>query len=277
MVVTPPPHPMFRLVCYSGGHSSGLVAVEVARRYGTKRLILLNHDINSRVEDADIKRFKQSVAEYIGVPVTYANMPGWETMDQFDVVMDEGAFKVGTGTALCTSRLKTWPFEAYLKATFSRGNCVIYYGFDKDEPRRIQRRAAHLSMLGYRTDFPLAMWHVRTIHSTREIGIDPPNTYAKFKHANCVGCLKAGRQHWYVVFCTRSDVWEKAKATEKEIGYTIINGISLAQLEPLFQKMRCAGVEPTEHVPQQKFWAHVRALGLDAEEQPDVRPCECVI
>ena len=42
------------IVCYSGGHSSALVAIEVARRYGITGLVLLNHNINSRVEDADI-------------------------------------------------------------------------------------------------------------------------------------------------------------------------------------------------------------------------------
>ena len=70
---------MKKIVCFSGGHSSALAAIETARKYGTEGMILLNHDISPHVEHEDIKRFKLEAAEYIGLPVTYANMPGWET------------------------------------------------------------------------------------------------------------------------------------------------------------------------------------------------------
>lgn len=43
------------IVCYSGGHSSALVAIEVVRKYGNKNVVLLNHDINSSVENEDQK------------------------------------------------------------------------------------------------------------------------------------------------------------------------------------------------------------------------------
>ena len=276
--MTPPNHqPQSHVVCYSGGHSSALAAIEVARRFGTEHLVLLNHNITPVSEATDIKRFKREVATYLGVPITYANMDGWATKDQFDVVREAGAFKVGNGTALCTNRMKTAPFEEFLKECFPNGNCVVYYGFDASETRRIQRRLAHLSSLGYQSDYPLALWPQRTIQSTREVGIEPPNVYSRFKHANCVGCLKAGRQHWYVVFCTRPDVWAKAKFAEEDIGYTIIKGVSLTDLEPLFERMRCAGIEASEHTHAQTFWAKVRALGLSIDEPGDQRPCECVI
>jgi hypothetical protein len=114
-------------------------------------------------------------------------------------------------------------------------------------------------------------------------------TYGVFRHANCTGCLKAGRQHWFVVYATRRDLWERAKAAEDEIGYTIINGISLSELEPTFALMARAGVEPTERTPPQRFWAAARkavralpvlpscALPSDAEAAVDERPCECVV
>jgi PP-loop superfamily ATP-utilizing enzyme len=41
------------IVCYSGGHSSALVAIEAVRKYGKENVILLNHDISPNVEDAD--------------------------------------------------------------------------------------------------------------------------------------------------------------------------------------------------------------------------------
>lgn len=283
--------PIPRIVCYSGGHSSGITAIEVVRRFGTDGVVLLNHDIIEISEASDIKRFKREVANYLELPITFANMPGWETKTQFDVVIEAKAFKVGNGTALCTNRMKTRPFEAWLNENVGR-NAIIYYGFDRSraELLRVQRRSSHLATLGFKSDYPLALWERRTIWNTEEIGISKPNTYGLFKHANCVGCLKAGRQHWYVVYCTRPDIWERGKCAEEEIGYTIIKGTSLEDLEPLFERMKRAGIEPTEHIPPGKFWANVRrvlreqatkngvpeaCMGLPPNEDESAVPCEC--
>lgn len=40
---------MKHIVCFSKGHSSALVAIEVVRRFGKENVILLNHDINPKV------------------------------------------------------------------------------------------------------------------------------------------------------------------------------------------------------------------------------------
>jgi len=263
------------ICCYSGGHSSALVAIEVVRRYGKENVILMNHDIAAISESADIKRFKQEIADYLGVEITYCNAPHWELKDQFDVVIEAGAFKVGNGTALCTNRMKTKPFEEWLKLNASSDD-VIYYGFDASEPARIQRRSSHLGNMGFKTCFPLAQWEA-SIHKTDEIGIAAPSTYGVFKHANCIGCLKAGRQHWYCVFCLRPDRWERGKEAEEEIGYTIIKGTSLEALEPMFTQMKEIGIEPTEHVPAATFWAaakrKLREIPLFTEK--DVAQCDC--
>lgn len=264
------------VVCYSGGHSSALVAIEVVRRYGKDGVVLLNHDIHASVEDADVKRFKREIAEYLGLPVTYANHPNVETMDQFDVVIAAKAFKVGTGTALCTHRLKTEPFAHWLEENVTdKSSTIIYYGFDKNEFARVQRRSSILGSQGYRSAYPLALWP-RTILSTREIGVEPPLTYGVWQHANCVGCLKGGKRHWYVVYCERPDVFEKAKRAEDAIGYSILSGEYLDEVEPMFAAMKAAGVEATEKVNQVRFWLDAKkrlAVVGDAEEQ-DV-PCEC--
>lgn len=268
------------IVCYSGGHSSVLVAVEVARGFGPENTILLNHDINPRTEEKDIKRFKQEVADYLGLPITYANHPQWDTKDQFDVVVDAKAFKVGNGTALCTHRLKTQPFEKYLKEFHPEKDVVIYYGFDANEMHRVQRRRQILGVQGYATDYPLALWPAekRTIHSTKEIGIEPPNGYNIFKHANCTGCLKAGKQHWYIVYLHRPDLWQKAKEAEEEIGYSILKEGELVTLEPMFEKMRALGITTTEHENPMTFFARVRkTLKADIQADDDIKPCECFV
>ena len=37
------------IICFSGGHSSAIVAIEVVRRFGKENTVLLNHDINYNV------------------------------------------------------------------------------------------------------------------------------------------------------------------------------------------------------------------------------------
>lgn len=262
------------IVCFSGGESSALAAIEVSRKFGVEKLILLNHDIIGTSEDADIKRFKNEVAGYIGLPVTYANMPEWFRKDQFDVVVEAGAFKVGNGTALCTNRMKTEPFYEWLKNNGVDRSSTIYYGFDPKETARIQRRAMILDAMGFNTGFPLAQWP-RTIKTTCDIGISPPETYGVWRHANCTGCLKAGMQHWYIVYCTRPDIWERGLWAEEEIGYTIIKDHSLSSLEPKFETMRRAGVPATELLKPGTFWKEARRL-VGLYETEHMLPCECV-
>lgn len=267
------------IVCYSGGHSSALVGIEVVRRHGKENVVLLNHDIPAYIEDADIKRFKSEVASFLGLPITYASHPDPKAT-QFDVCVQAQAFKVENGQELCTNRLKTRPFMRYLETQHADKDCVIYYGFDSNERDRIQRRSGFLGELDYRTDYPLALWPDRTILSTLEIGIEPPNTYGVFIHANCIGCLKAGLQHWYVVYCTRPDVWQDGKWAEEEIGYAIHHNdygpVYLADLEQKFEAMRRAGVPATERIPQQRFWAKTNKIIKIQVSQDSLLPCECI-
>ena len=269
---------MKHIVCYSGGHSSAIVAIEVVRKCGAENVVLLNHDMHFSVEHADIKRFKQEVADYLGLPLTFANRRN-ASQDQFDVCVEAQAFKVGSGSELCTSRLKTEPFMAWLAANVPDKNCTLYYGFDDTphERARMQRRTGVMAAHGYRTDYPL-MWAGRTIVATEEVGIARPSTYSVFQHGNCIGCLKAGWQHWYIVYCTRPDIWLKAKWAEDEIGYAIhhddTGAVYLEEMESKFAAMRFAGVPATEHIPQQRFWASANRI-VDIKVQPSLLPCDC--
>jgi len=267
---------MKHIVCYSGGHSSALVAIEVFRKF-KNNIILLNHDINASVEDQDIKRFKNEVASYLGIEITYANYKNFESMDQFDISVNHGGFLKGTGgratmSAACTTILKTEPFHKWLETNVPDKDCIIYYGFDENENVRIQRRAPILASQGYKSDYHLALWKVRKIKSTKEVGIEPPLTYSHWKPANCQGCLKGVRQHWNVTFIPTPDLFEKAKNAEDELDYTIIKGISLTELEPMFEKMKCLGIEASEHVQSQQFWSQAKKILKVSDEDCGVFP-----
>ncbi len=269
---------MKHVCCYSGGHTSAIAAIEVVRRFGPQDVVLLNHDMHFSVEHTDIKRFKQEVADYLGLPITFANRRNAQ-QDQFDVCVEAKAFKVGAGSELCTARLKTEPFMEWMAANVPDKDATCYYGFDPHETVRIQRRTGVMAAQGYRTAYP-TLWQERTIAATEEIGIARPSTYSVFKHGNCVGCLKAGWQHWYIVFCTRPDIWLKGKWAEDEIGYAIHHDESgpvyLADMEPRFEAMRAAGVEATEQVKPQTFWAQARKV-VKIHQTTEVAPCDCAL
>jgi hypothetical protein len=266
---------MKHIVCYSGGHSSAIVTIEVARKYGKENVILCNHECI--LEDADVERFEKEVANYLGLPITYVSFDGHETKDQFDIVIEKGSFiNPKTRQALCTSVMKTQPFMEWLKTI--KEDFIVYYGFDKNEPNRITRRSSIMAANGYKTDYPL-IWNERTIFETTEIGINRPNLYSLFKHANCIGCLKGGMQHWYVVYCERKDIFEKAIKTEEEIGYSIIKNNFLNDLKPKFAEMQRLGIKPTEHINQKKFWSDTKkklAGVMQFDFEIDTKPCECV-
>lgn len=252
---------MKHIVCFSGGHSSAIAAVEVVRKFGAEDAILLNHDLCPRTEDADIKRFKKQVSDYLGVPITYANMPGWDVKDQFDVCMEIKAFKAGAqSTAFCTNRLKTEPFHKWLSEHYPanppevRDDISLVYGFDANEQHRIRRRVGIMAAMGYQTEYPLT-WEVRTIHDIEEVGIERPKTYSIFNHANCTGCLKAGKQHWFVVYCLYPKIWEKAKLAEDTIGYSILKQGYLSDFEAEFAKLKEKALPPTEKAKPQTFWS----------------------
>lgn len=110
------------------------------------------------------------------------------------------------------------------------------------------------------------------IYSTLEIGINPPDVYEKFKHANCTGCLKAGKQHWYVVYCEDYEVFQMGKNAEEIIGHSFMKEF-LKDLEPMFEQMKKRGIPANENIPSNIFWKSAKKYINKSQE--DLFPCEC--
>lgn len=248
-----------------------MVAIEVCRRFGHDSVVLLNHDINPSVEPADVKRFKHEVADYLGIKITYANHTNWDTETPISLCVKAGTWiNPANRTILCTNRLKTQPAFDWYKANYNDGD-IVYFGFDKNEKSRITRRIQMMAQSGYKTDYPLALWRERTIHSTTEINIDPPNAYDVFRHANCKGCIKAGWQHWYVIYCLYPDIWQELLDAEDAIGYPVHGYDWARDKSDMFNAMQIAGIEPTEKTPSARFWAQAKkVLAAQSSNQIDL-------
>jgi hypothetical protein len=264
------------IVCFSKGHSSALATIETVRKHGKENVILLNHNISSQVEHEDIKRFGDAISEYVDIPITYANMEGYEELTPIRVMKKFGGNSVGI--VHCTHQLKTKPFMKWLSKNYpadsdnTREDIRIIYGFDANEIHRVQRRVGVMATQGYQCEFPLL--EERTIYSTEEIGIPRPITYKIFNHANCIGCLKAGRQHWYVVYCLRPDIFREAVEAEKEIGYSIIKDVFMEELIPKYEELKLKGICPNDRENSQTFWAKVNNT---LPEQQSFLPCDCAV
>ena len=258
------------VVCYSGGHSSAICAINAVLRYGKENVILLNHDISSSVEDRDIKRFKIEVAEYLGLPITFANHKDFENMTPIKVCVDLGGWKFHKGDILCTNRLKTAPFYKWIKENDPEHNHVYLYGFDNtpDERVRMNKRIAAMGAMGCKTDYPLITWGKLKVENTEDVGIERPNVYSQFQHANCIGCLKAGWQHWYCVYVHRRELWDEVvNAEENEIKHSLKSSYYFLDRQDLFEKMRLLGVPTTEHIEPNRFWATAKKMVRNAEDQ----------
>lgn len=246
----------------SGGHSSGLVAINAVLRHGKENVILLNHDLSPKIESADIKRFKLAIADYLGMEITYANHPDWKTETPNSLARKRGGFKFNKSPMLCTYELKTEPFYKWIAENDPEHLHTYLYGYDrtKKEINRMMNRAAVMSEIGCKTEFPLIGWGGLEITDTRQINIEPPNTYDNFEHANCKGCHKAGWQHWYIVYVHCRDIWDEAKEIENELGYAIHKDsttsepVFLEEREEFFKKMYEARVPTSEHIPSSRFW-----------------------
>lgn len=253
------------IICFSGGLSSALCAIETVKRYGKENCILLNHDISSKVEDASVKRFKQEVALALGMEITYANAENFEDRTPIAIALEKGGFAFQRGKEICTYELKTKPFYDWLKKNFPvekgkiREDVVIVYGFGKQEKERIRRRREILAQKGYLTAFPLKEWK-RTITDVSEIGVREPEVYHTFLHANCVGCLKAGMRSWYVTYCLRKDIFNEAMEAEEKLGYSILKKCFLKDLVPLFKNMQEIGMKPTDRGTAHAFWKEAHAI-----------------
>jgi hypothetical protein len=227
------------------------------------------------------------ISAYLGIPVTYANYKNIQDdsliPDQFQICISEKQVTTPFGDHICTSRLKTKPFMKFLEENIPDKNCIIYYGFSKKEGKRILRRSSILGAKGYKTDFPMALWPSLKYTSSLQVGITPPLTYEVWEHANCIGCLKAGLLHWYVVYCTDIEAYRQGIEMEDVCNYTIHtiteNGakikITLRELMPYFCQIKALGVKPTEHQNKIKFGRALKRLGIS--EDKIFKPCECVM
>lgn len=244
------------IVAFSGGLASAVTAKIVADQY-PENTIFLYH--STFTEPLDNDRFRQQVANYIGLPIT-EDSDGRNIWQVFD---DEGYLGSGRNTP-CSRILKQKKSWAFVK------NCmpaILYMGFTVEEWRRAQRTLARYAQGGIGVKFPLIEQKITKRECEEKVtkcwGLKKPQMYDWANHANCIPCIKGGKAYWGLIYMFERKAWEKANQMEKKFGHTIFTKHGSLE-EELDNCLRLA----------KKYMAGKK----DTESQGELfeYPCECV-
>lgn len=216
---------MKHIIQFSGGAASSFVAKYIVDKYGRENCILLFND--TKAECKDSYRFRKQVSEYIGMEITEVS----DGRDLWQVIEDNNCLP-SDRFPFCTRILKQEPSEKFLKNF--KEEYILYNGFGVEEWRRIQRSRARAESLGRTVKSPLYDLKISSEEVKRIIREDwkicLSEAYKYLSHNNCIPCFKAGKGHFKAVARYYPEEFEKACKAEEEIGYTVFEDITLAQL-----------------------------------------------
>ena len=223
---------MKHIVLFSGGVQSAYVAHLVVQQHGKEDTILLWHD--PKAEDVDNRRFVFEMAGWLGVPVTERSdgRSPWE-------LFEDEKFLGNNRVPLCSRILKREQGLKFIKHEMKGIPFILYFGYGREEPRRVQKVSQLYGVQGIKTAFPLFTGDIDRDAAWSWLlttGIKPPRIYQTLQHANCVGCIRAGRGHWWAVWKHHPVEYERAAKAERDFGHTIISDISLDALSTRFRE-----------------------------------------
>lgn len=246
------------VVGFSGGVTSAWCAGWAKRTFPNDRVILLWHD--TKEEHPDTYRFLHEMAARLELPITERS----DGRSVTEVFRDEGflgnnqnamcsrIMKRDQGDRFiseCHSELLAewypgWPATSTpfrdvediarrsedAKDLVARLwlSVVMVFGFSANEPDRVQRAAARGMANGFTARFPLIEENVSKQQAADwcscTMGVRPSAMYAWSGHANCVGCVKGGKEYWLAVAENAPEVFAQRVALEEEFGHGILRG-----------------------------------------------------
>lgn len=223
---------MKHICLFSGGAGSAYMSYLVAKEHHADT-ILLHHSTFAEHPTADI--FRQKVADYIGLPITYANdgRSLWQ-------VIDDNSCLPSQFIPFCTRILKHEPAEKFYKSLDE--DFILYIGYGADEWRRIQKQTARIEHSGKTVRYPLAENNISNTEIKRiikdEWKICLPDPYKYLKHNNCLPCFKGGEAHFYKVWKFYPEYYQLAVEKEKQLNHTVFKTHSLSELAEIWESQK---------------------------------------
>jgi 3'-phosphoadenosine 5'-phosphosulfate sulfotransferase (PAPS reductase)/FAD synthetase len=221
---------MKHIVLFSGGAASSYCAYLVLQKEKKEDVILLHTATYS--EHKDSNRFRIDISRYLQKEITEVadGRNIWELIDDNHCLPSQFA-------PFCTRILKQEQSEKFYK-TLSE-DYILYFGYGKEEWRRVQKQTARFEHMGKKSKYPLFELKISNEEIKRIIkedwGIKLPEPYKHLKHNNCIPCFKAGKYEWKNYYLYYPKEYEKAVQKEKEIGYTVFKDCTLEELREKFK------------------------------------------
>lgn len=217
---------MKHIVLFSGGSSSSYVAKLVIDKYGKENTILLHTPTYAEHPTADI--FRQQVAEYLGMTITIQE----DGRDLWKLIEDNNCLP-SFHIPFCTQQLKIKQTDLYIK-NMDKSDICLYYGYDADEYRRVQKVYTRKLKEGIKTGFPIYESGISGKEIKRiiqeEWKIELPQPYKYLKHNNCIPCFKGGKAYFKQVCKYYPEQFERAVQMEHKIGHTVFKDCTLEDI-----------------------------------------------
>lgn len=224
----------FRLAWWSAGITSAVACKIALELYDNVEIFYIH--INTAHEDN--LRFKAECEKWYGKKIH--TVKSTKFLDQFDVVQKTGAVNTPNG-APCTSKLKKdVRFELEKQFEYNLFNKVEIlnqiWGFEYNK-KEVNRAIRHGQQ--YPNTNPLFPLIEKGLDKNEcagmllSAGIQLPVMYLLgYSNNNCIGCVKGGKGYWNKIRVDFPNVFGLMANTERQVGYSCINGTFLDELAP---------------------------------------------
>jgi hypothetical protein len=221
------------IVGFSGGVTSAWCAGWALRTFPREEVVFVFHD--TKEEDPDTYRFIKEMIAALDHPLI--EMSDGRSVSE---LFEDLGFLGNNQQTMCSRILKREIGERYERSLVADGYRVTkVVGFSGNEPDRIAQACGRAHNGGYAIRFPMIEELVTKQQCADwcqcEMGVKPSAMYEWSEHANCVGCVRGGRDYWLAVHANRPDVFWKRSAQEQEFGHSIIRGENPIFLADLVQ------------------------------------------
>ena len=188
-------------------------------------------DIDDQHEDS--MRFIKDIEKAIGKEVEILRSEQYRTVEE--CVLAFGGFKnPWNNFAPCTNWLKKRVRKAW-EAAHEDYDLTYVWGFDLKEKNRAERTVEANPQASH--EFPLIEKNLskEEVHVLFERTFDfkRPLMYDMgYPNNNCIGCVKGGAGYWNRIRKDFPEVFKKRAELERKVGYSILKGTYLDELDP---------------------------------------------
>lgn len=177
----------------------------------------------------DTLRFVRECQEWFGKPVEILESP-FKSVDE--VCRYCSFIRAPKTGAVCTKHLKRMVRKRF---EYELGDTIrAVWGYDCDEADRAADMAERLP--DHEHWFPLIERSISKEHAHQILaasGIKRPAMYdLGYNNNNCIGCVKGGMGYWNHIRIDFPDVFDSRAKLERDLGFSIIKGVFLDELNP---------------------------------------------